>query len=573
MKRWIAALLILSCLLSLMPLTAMASQQTKSKDGKLIALTFDDGPGIYTPRLLDGLKKRNVKVTFFVLGQNVKYYPGTVLRAFNEGHEINQHTYTHPTLTSKSNSQIRNELSRTDEAINKALGMELNYHLRPPYGDCNSRVLSVIERPAVMWSLDSIDWQLRNAQKVRDRIVAQAFDGAIILAHDIHSPTVDGTLMAIDILLERGYEFVTVSELYRRRGVTMEDGDYYYSCKPKGMDLGPISEPVINVEPTCSGFEVTMTADPGAKIYYSTDGSIPSTEYTGKLTLKPNEEIQAFACFEINHGRSETVGRTMPSVTLLPPTIRSENGKFYIENPNENGSVYYTVDGSLPTQDGILYVDAIAWYRGALTCCPMGGGQWGRPVTYYVSENGSVFLDVMPEEWYFDEMDWAACEGFLKGVEPYYFRPKTSLTRAMFVTMLYRLMEQQGHNMVAGTSGEFPDVNSGEWYEKAVDWSVSRGIVMGYEDGSFRPNRAISREEMCVILNRLLVALDYEVEVAEIHFEDGAEISPWAEEAVSCLAALEIIKGMEDNCFRPKNTATRAEAATVLHRLYNVIAE
>ena len=115
-------------------------------------------------------------------------------------------------------------------------------------GDFNSRVLSLLDAPAIIWSIDPVDWRDRNAYTVRDRIVARAFDGAIILCHDIYSSTVDGVLMAIDILQEQGYEFVTVNELYRRRGVSLNNGETYYSCKPTGTQLDAVKAPVISTE-------------------------------------------------------------------------------------------------------------------------------------------------------------------------------------------------------------------------------------------------------------------------------------------------------------------------------------
>ncbi len=572
MKKVISVMLILSCLLTMLPVFATASsQETKSRGGKLIALTFDDGPAAYTKRLLDGLAQRDVTVSFFLLGQCVEYYPNTVRRAFNEGHEIAQHTYNHPTLTTQTDDQVRWQVQHTDGILDTCLGMDLDYLLRPPYGDCNSRVLSLIDCPAVMWSLDSLDWQLLNAYKVRDRIVAQAFDGAIILAHDIHSTTVDGALMAIDILLEQGYEFVTVSELYRRRGVEMEDGLRYYSCKNNGTDLGPILPPVITAEPVYGGYKIKMSSESGTKIYYSTDGSAPVTEYTEEFVLTSGQELKAFACYEINRGRSETVTKTVASINLESLTLSSRDGKFFIDNPNENVDVRYTTDGSVPTGKSPLYQDGIDWFDGTLTYCAMGYGVGSEAASYYVSHNGNVFLDVAPDQWYFDEMDWAVTQGLLKGTEPYYYEPETSLTRAMFVTILYRLMEQQGYDVSVTDNADFSDVAAGSWYEEAVSWSSSRGIVLGYENGTFRPDVKITREEMCVILDRLLTELEQPMPESEPEFSDNFRISLWAYDAVGKLSAGGIILGMGNNCFAPQNTATRAEAATVLLRLFNAI--
>lgn len=571
MKRLIATILILSCLLTALPLSASASQETKTRGGKLIALTFDDGPGAYTQRLLDGLAKRNVKVTFFALGQCAASYPNTLRRAFAEGHEIAQHTYTHTTLTSRTNEQVLWEVQHTDETLDNILGMDLDYLLRPPYGDCNDRVLSLIGTPAVFWSLDSLDWQLLNAQKVRDRIVAQAFDGAIVLVHDIHSPSVDGALMAIDTLLQQGYEFVTVSELYRRRGVSMTDGTRYYSCKNNGTDLGPIEAPNIQAKPIYGGYEITMTAAAGTKIYYSTDGSAPQTAYTGKFVLTAGEKLTAFACYAINRGRSETVTKELDTTPLEPLSISAKNGKFYISNPNKNVDVRYTTDGSRPSANSPLYSGGIDWFDGTLTFCAMGYGTGSKPVSYNVSAQGGIFADVSPNEWYYAEINWAATSGLLNGLGDYCYEPETGLTRAMFVTMLYRLMSSLGYDMSAAESSGFCDVAKGSWYEQAVCWSQAKELVLGYEDQTFRPDAQITREEMCTLLDRVLTLMEHNSQSAQPSFRDNAKISDWAFEAVGRLVSLGIIQGMGSNTFAPKETATRAQAAAVFHRLSKLL--
>lgn len=549
----------------------VAAKETKSKGGKLIALTFDDGPSGYTKSLLDGLAKRNAKATFFLVGNRINTYSATARRIFDEGHQIAQHTYDHPTLTTQTDSQVAWQVQHTDQLIDKALGTDLDYLLRPPYGDCNSRVLSLIGCPAVMWSLDSLDWQLLNAEKVRDRIVSQAFDGAVVLVHDIHSTSIPGALMAIDILQKQGYEFVTVSELYRRRGVELQNGCRYYSCKPNGTDLGPIEAPLISATPVYGGYEISLEAQKGTKIYYSVDGSTPSMLYTGKFNLTSGQELKAFACYALNEGRSETATKSVVSADVKKLSLRSANGKFWIDNPNTDLDVRYTTDGSVPTANSPLYNDGIDWFDGILTYCAMGYGAGSAPVSYYASARGSLFLDVAPEDWYFKEMDWAASQGLLKGTEPYVYEPNTGLTRAMFVTVLHRMMGNLGYQTTATQSAGFKDVPVGSWYEDAVNWSAENGIVTGYGEGIFRPDASITREEMCAVMDRMLTFLQHESAAAEVEFKDKGRISDWAYEPVCRLVGLGIIRGMGDNTFAPKNTATRAEAATVLLRFYNVI--
>ena len=232
----------------MLPVTASAT-----KGGKLIALTFDDGPSYYTSRLLDGLKERGAKATFFILGQMAESNPDLVRREYREGHQVAQHTYSHVQLSAKTDEQIKWQLEKTDAILNDILGKDFKFVLRPPYGDNNARVLAAIGRPAFNWSIDPVDWRDRNADTVCNRIVNAAFDGAIILVHDIHSTTIPGALRAIDRLQAQGYEFVTISELFRRRGVPTYDGKLYVSCKPTGTDLGPFEAPTMTETPVYGG--------------------------------------------------------------------------------------------------------------------------------------------------------------------------------------------------------------------------------------------------------------------------------------------------------------------------------
>ncbi|MEG1497375.1 MAG: S-layer homology domain-containing protein [Clostridiales bacterium] len=204
-----------------------------SADAKLVAITFDDGPGPYTAKLLDNLKANNAKATFFVVGNRVAANKNLILREFNEGHQIGNHSWDHPKLTA---GNLAHQLNTTASAISAVTG-ESGFFLRPPYGSYNDGVKSGAGVPLILWSVDTLDWKYRNAETVKNSIVNNAKDGSIILLHDIHGTSVDGFIAAMDILKDRGYEFVTVSELMRRRGVTPIPGHVYTSIPKTGQDL------------------------------------------------------------------------------------------------------------------------------------------------------------------------------------------------------------------------------------------------------------------------------------------------------------------------------------------------
>ncbi len=187
--------------------------------GPYVAMTFDDGPHPdFTPRLLDILKQRGIKATFYLVGQNVVEYPQIVARMVAEGHEVGNHSWSHPFFTKMSESAVRSQLQRTHDAILQACGAAPTT-LRPPYGAITNSQKQWISRdfgyPTIMWSVDPLDWKNRNATIVTQRIVSTASPGDIILAHDIHKSTIDAMPETLDALLARGLHFVTVSEIIR----------------------------------------------------------------------------------------------------------------------------------------------------------------------------------------------------------------------------------------------------------------------------------------------------------------------------------------------------------------------
>jgi peptidoglycan-N-acetylglucosamine deacetylase len=185
--------------------------------GMYIAMTFDDGPnGQLTPKLLDMLKERGIKATFFLVGKNVEEYPDIVRRMANEGHELANHSWSHPALTKLGAEGFRKQIEGTNEVIAKVAGKR-PVLMRPPYGATstalNRRLSEQFGLKVILWSVDPLDWKYRNSNRVFSSIVQNTHPGAIILAHDIHPTTVAAMPATLDALLGKGYKFVTVSEL------------------------------------------------------------------------------------------------------------------------------------------------------------------------------------------------------------------------------------------------------------------------------------------------------------------------------------------------------------------------
>jgi peptidoglycan/xylan/chitin deacetylase (PgdA/CDA1 family) len=190
--------------------------------GRTVALTFDDGPSAkLTPQLLDMLKARGIHATFFVVGQNAAEYPDILKRAVAEGHEIGNHSWSHPQLTRLSAAGFTAQIEKTNAAIRAAIGHD-PVLIRPPYGATNAKLNHLFEdkygMKVILWSVDPLDWKYRNSAHVEREILAQTTPGAIILSHDIHATTVAAMPATLDALLAKGYKFVTVSELIAMEG-------------------------------------------------------------------------------------------------------------------------------------------------------------------------------------------------------------------------------------------------------------------------------------------------------------------------------------------------------------------
>jgi peptidoglycan/xylan/chitin deacetylase (PgdA/CDA1 family) len=186
-------------------------------DGPYIALTFDDGPNVtLTPKLLDLLAARHLKATFFVIGQNAADHPEILKRAVREGHEIGNHSWSHPNLGKMSDEAVRRELQKTDDAIVAAIGKRPTL-MRPPYGSITAHqkrwIHDELGYRIIIWDVDPLDWKRPGPSVVTARILKETKAGSIVLAHDIHAPTIEAMPATFDQLMKKGFKSVTVTEL------------------------------------------------------------------------------------------------------------------------------------------------------------------------------------------------------------------------------------------------------------------------------------------------------------------------------------------------------------------------
>lgn len=200
-----------------------------AEETKYVALTFDDGPsGRFTRRLLDGLQERDVKATFLLCGYRLKDYPKEAQRIFREGHEIGLHGYSHNDMSKMDARQLQKELRDTAALLPE--GCEAVF-LRPPGGASGVTVRNVAREEGLAllnWSVDPRDWATHDAAAVEAAVVESVADGDVILLHDMCDCSVDAAFGIIDRLRREGFQFLTVSELAEKKGVTPQPGEMYF---------------------------------------------------------------------------------------------------------------------------------------------------------------------------------------------------------------------------------------------------------------------------------------------------------------------------------------------------------
>ena len=194
---------------------SVRSQSISDEVRPVVALTFDDGPNASsTPILLDGLKERKVRATFFLIGENVEKGENEkiVKRMYEEGHLIGNHTYTHCNLSKLETGEAKKELEQTDTVIEKITGKQPAF-ARAPYGELPVDSEQDLSRIYIGWTVDPLDWMTEDAGAVVKTVVEEINPGDIILLHDCYPSSVQAAIRIVDLLQGKGYEFVTVDHL------------------------------------------------------------------------------------------------------------------------------------------------------------------------------------------------------------------------------------------------------------------------------------------------------------------------------------------------------------------------
>ncbi len=276
---WILAVSVVLCASAVYP-----AQEAKAATGsKLVAFTFDDGPSANTAALLDGLRQRGAKATFFMSGSNggagVIHWSSLLNRMISEGHQLANHTYSHHVpFSGLSAASMRSEVSGVETWLFRAMGGNYQDMVRIPGGDRSGLIDQSVSAPMILWSVDTLDWKYRNTAAVYNNIMSSVRDGSIVLLHDLYATSVQAALQAISALQSQGYECVTVAELLRRRGITPVNGETYSHVYPNGVNLPAYTAPAVSFHSDAGGTLQVRASSPdaGLSYYFTTDGSMPN---------------------------------------------------------------------------------------------------------------------------------------------------------------------------------------------------------------------------------------------------------------------------------------------------------
>lgn len=422
--RLLTAALALVLCVGLAP-AAFAASAYDRPGQKLAALTFDDGPGPYSAAILDTLKSHGAKATFFMNGYKVNSYAAQVRRMVAEGHQIANHTYNHPYLAKSSAAAIRQELASTAKILTAVTGLTGNggtgFYLRPPYGSYNNNVVAAAGVPVIWCTVDSGDWKYQDANRLVSYTSSVLKDGDIVIMHETHKSTAQGLGRLLDQLQAKGFELVTVEDLFWRRGVTPRAGQVYYSARNTGVNR-------------C---EKTLYFDESK---LNTHWAYPSIAYVKERGLMKGNEFGEFTPnFPLTRGMFVTIlGRLSGVEAGAVPSGFTDipSGHYaapYAAWAKENGIMAgveparFGVNGALTRQQMAVALARYAQFRGAEA------GEYDL----------SAYADASAiAPWAKDGVAACSALGLLTGSEGN-FRPEGATTRAMGAVVLQRLCEYE----------------------------------------------------------------------------------------------------------------------------------
>lgn len=201
--------------------------EEKYKKEKYIALTFDDGPDkVITNKVINALKENDAHATFFMIGNKISDNKEIILRQLSLGNEMGSHSFDHKNLTNITKNELYYELNKTNKDYKNITGEDILY-VRPPYGSLNRKTRHIINKPIILWDIDTEDWDSKDPIKISNHVIKNAKDGDIILMHDVYPSTLEALKIMLPVLKEEGFNMVTISEMSKIKNKKLINGDSY----------------------------------------------------------------------------------------------------------------------------------------------------------------------------------------------------------------------------------------------------------------------------------------------------------------------------------------------------------
>ncbi|MBR3570857.1 MAG: polysaccharide deacetylase family protein [Oscillibacter sp.] len=573
LRRTVALFLLVLTALAALPAPAARAANAK----KLIAITFDDGPSNNTPTLLDGLEKRGAVATFFMCAHNGSHgtanHSDLLPRMAALGCQLANHSNSHPNFTKLSAEQVREQIANVEPYLYDAVGGEYLEVVRIPGGSNSERIRANVAHPIIIWSIDPLDWRDRNEEIVYNRIMQKAHDGGVILLHDLYPTSIAAGLRAIDSLREQGYEFVTVSELFRRRGVYLQNG-VTYTGAPGGEEAvtkPAYAAPIVEARTSPSTGETTVymdTTENGVEsIHYTTDGSLPtlaSPKYTEPFAVSQTTYIRA-AGFDRFATRTPLTEKEVRPGTAAPRIAEASHNRLTLACDTEGAKIMYTTDGSDPAEGGKEYGAPFAAGEQTRAVAVAEGRAASDILNVVKMSNGAFFTDVPYGAWYEKGVDDAVSKGLMNGVDAYKFAPEIPTTRAALVTILYRMA---GSPRVTKKPA-YDDVPTGQWYSAAVAWAADKKIISGKTDKLFAPSDTLTRQQAAAIVKRYAdwAKLKGKGGGTLTAYADAAKVADYAAEPMAWCVQNGLLRTVGGNRIAPEEAALRGQVAVMVSAL------